>query len=85
MTTRFTITVPDDVADRLRSLPEGRRSGYISDAVREAARRERQQQALAELYARHGQPSPDQTAAAEAFLDQVNAFQQAHSGGRPAA
>jgi Arc/MetJ-type ribon-helix-helix transcriptional regulator len=47
MPVRMTITVPEDVAEQLRSLvPRGRRGEFVVEATREWLLRERQRQAL---------------------------------------
>lgn len=85
MSSRISITVPDDVAEHVRALGEAYLAGYVSDAVRRAAGRERPLQALRRLYDRHGQPSDRQLSAAAEFAARVEAFQRTHDGGRPAA
>ena len=75
MTKRITISVPDDVAAHLESVGARRVSGYVTDAIRQLARREEQLRQLEEVFARTGNPQAPDRERAERFLDDVAAWQ----------
>ncbi|GAA0232569.1 hypothetical protein [Cryptosporangium japonicum] len=74
MTKRITISVPDDVAAHLEGVGARRVSGYVTDAIRHAARREEQLRQLDEVFARTGSPQAPDRERAERFLDHVAAW-----------
>ncbi len=75
MTKRITISVPDDVAERLEAAGPRQASSYVSQAVRQAAEREKTEQALEELFERFGRPSPAELDHARRLTDQAIAWQ----------
>ena len=58
MAHRLNIMLDDTVWESLQQLPKGARSRYISGAVEERLRRERQQSAAAEMDALRGKLRP---------------------------
>jgi predicted transcriptional regulator len=58
MAHRLNIMLDDAVWESLQQLPKGARSRYISQAVEERLRRERQQKAAAEMDALRGKLPP---------------------------
>ena len=58
MAHRLNIMLDDTVWESLQQLPKGARSRYISEAVEERLRRERQQSAAAEMDALRGKLRP---------------------------
>ncbi len=51
MAHRVDVVLDDEVWERLRSIPRGDRSRFVSDAVRQAAQRRRRRAAVADLEA----------------------------------
>ncbi len=74
MTKRITISVPDDVAERLEAVGPRQISSYVSQAVRQTTERENMNQALEELFERFGRPSPAELDHARRLTDQAIAW-----------
>lgn len=70
MTRRITVSVPDDVAAHLETVGERQVSSYVTEAVRAAARRERELAAVERLYERCGRRPTD---AEQVKIEQITA------------